>query len=578
MGCKFKNILLTSILAVAGIFGVSSGIINKQVNKEPVAEKAEAIYGGTIWFTRPDTNQYTDTGITPWVTVHWEDGKWTNNGMSTAFTNWDGCGVFTYTLYSNIVEWNVHYKEKGGYEKWSDYWVEPGASNQGLYHSGWTYDGSSQFHMSTWPVRVVTFTYDGNGNDGGSTANTTNFYPDNRDSTLATNGFFKVGYKFAGWNTARDGSGYSFTSGGKLVKEYALNSTLVPDGGTITLYAQWTTEGAKGILWETDAGHTNWNTVYVWEKDQDGYRDAWPGVAGVSVTIGGRTYHYRDLNNLSFTPVGCIFMEKDASGYKTQDQSCAGHLDGNSFYRISSTGGENWVWFNFTRSISFKDQGGGAYTGSNSASLPSSVSYNSDTDLIDGTKSGYHFDGWYLNSACTGDAITAIYAGGYYTDTEPIIVYAKWTSGESAAISYATSFNSTIGGICSSYNTNTKSSFLSAWNSQKSTYNGLADYVKYWLAKSTASSDTNVTNMFAKYEYVLSKYGYSTTTTDLDLYDYLSRTPTPRAAIRDFSPLSLFGEEDSLSTVIIIVASSVALLSVTALSILVIKKRKNKEE
>ncbi len=49
-------------------------------------------------------------------------------------------------------------------------------------------------------------------------------------------------------------------------------------------------------------------------------------------------------------------------------------------------------------------------------------------------------------------------------------------------------------------------------------------------------------------------------------------------AIRNFSPLSLFGEEDNLSTVIIIVASSVALLSVTALSILVIKKRKNKEE
>ena len=50
-------------------------------------------------------------------------------------------------------------------------------------------------------------------------------------------------------------------------------------------------------------------------------------------------------------------------------------------------------------------------------------------------------------------------------------------------------------------------------------------------------------------------------------------------AVHSFSPLSLFGDsEDGLSTIIIIAASSVALLSVTALSILVIKKRKNKEE
>ena len=39
---KLKGVLLAGILAVAGIFGVSSALINKQVNEEPVVEKAEA--------------------------------------------------------------------------------------------------------------------------------------------------------------------------------------------------------------------------------------------------------------------------------------------------------------------------------------------------------------------------------------------------------------------------------------------------------------------------------------------------------------------------------------------------------
>ena len=45
-----------------------------------------------------------------------------------------------------------------------------------------------------------------------------------------------------------------------------------------------------------------------------------------------------------------------------------------------------------------------------------------------------------------------------------------------------------------------------------------------------------------------------------------------------FSPLNLFGAEEDMSTIIVIVASSVALLSITALGILVIKKRKREQE
>lgn len=59
----------------------------------------------------------------------------------------------------------------------------------------------------------------------------------------------------------------------------------------------------------------------------------------------------------------------------------------------------------------------------------------------------------------------------------------------------------------------------------------------------------------------------------------LSGAASKYGAIRTFNPFTLFnGEEDNFSTVIIIVASSISLLSITALSVLVIKKRKSKEE
>lgn len=42
MGFKSKNIFLISFLAIAGIFGVSSAVIDKQVNETPVVEEAKA--------------------------------------------------------------------------------------------------------------------------------------------------------------------------------------------------------------------------------------------------------------------------------------------------------------------------------------------------------------------------------------------------------------------------------------------------------------------------------------------------------------------------------------------------------
>ena len=75
--------------------------------------------------------------------------------------------------------------------------------------------------------------------------------------------------------------------------------------------------------------------------------------------------------------------------------------------------------------ITYLDQGGATYSGSNKASLPAKHTYGTTTTLVDGVKTGYIFRGWFKNSACTGTAVTEI---GATEITEGITLYAKWES------------------------------------------------------------------------------------------------------------------------------------------------------
>lgn len=75
----------------------------------------------------------------------------------------------------------------------------------------------------------------------------------------------------------------------------------------------------------------------------------------------------------------------------------------------------------------------------------------------------------------------------------------------------------------------------------------------------------------------------TTTTADIKIPTLISQVSKNASngvygAYRNFSPFDLFNGEDNLSTIIIIAASSIALVSIGALSILIIKKRKTKEE
>ena len=154
-------------------------------------------------------------------------------------------------------------------------------------------------------------------------------------------------------------------------------------------------------------------------------------------------------------------------------------------------------------------------------------------------------------------------------------IYAFVCNDFANAETFASNFNTHIAAKCDEHGGTNIGQLTTQWGTEATTYNGLDSYVKGWLASNNPGSSSTITAMFAKYDYVYGKYGSTIGT------DFLGRKPSPRgsSAITGFSPFYLLGEDGSnLPIVIIIVASSVSLLSITALSVLMVKKCKRKEQ
>lgn len=125
------------------------------------------------------------------------------------------------------------------------------ASVAGYTFNGWTTsdvmvasDGSFTMpdkavtFTGSWSANKHTVTYNANSGTG-SVASQTVYY----DKNWATqaNGFSKTGYTFAGWNTAANGSGTSYSAGQTSTYTYDKD---------ITLYAQW--DPASGVAYRVE--------------------------------------------------------------------------------------------------------------------------------------------------------------------------------------------------------------------------------------------------------------------------------------------------------------------------------------
>lgn len=111
----------------------------------------------------------------------------------------------------------------------------------------------------------------------------------------------------------------------------------------------------------------------------------------------------------------------------TSNNAAASVADANSATTtVTATASGYTITANFAGdeyTITYKDQGGVDYSGNNEGSLPATHTYGTATDLVNGTKEGFTFDGWYTDAECTGEAVTSIGATAYTND---ITLYAKW--------------------------------------------------------------------------------------------------------------------------------------------------------
>ena len=175
-----------------------------------------------------------------------------------------------------------------------------------------------------WTPNKYTISYNGNGATGGSTANTTATYDQN--VAIASNGYTRTGYTFAGWTTKSNGAddGYGWTNWKGTWKyvdgQYGIAS------GKLQLYARWTANQLNfanqtiNITFSTGTqtagitGASNGTGSYTYTEKTE--KNA-AGTATNYISISGTT-----INIASSTPVGTytyVITAKDNNSGVTKD-------------------------------------------------------------------------------------------------------------------------------------------------------------------------------------------------------------------------------------------------------------------
>lgn len=117
------------------------------------------------------------------------------------------------------------------------------------------------------------------------------------------------------------------------------------------------------------------------------------------------------------------------AGYYDTSASSGGTM----YYKANGSSNGSWDkvndailyarWTPNTYTITYKDEGNAAFTGTHEPGYPTTHTYGTATQLDSPTRSGYNFLGWFTSSNCSGTAITQLSATGY---TANITLYAKW--------------------------------------------------------------------------------------------------------------------------------------------------------
>ena len=186
--------------------------------------------------------------------TYWKNNMYQHTGNLTVYAHWTAKNVIV-TFHRNTDSNDTTTSQQTfAYDVVGQKFTDKGWSKTGYTLLGWSTDknatnasysvtnGVSNDWINknspkvdlygVWKANIYTVKYDGNGNTGGSTANSSHTY--DTAKALTANGYTRTGYSFNGWNTKADGSGTAYADKASVKN---LSST---NGATVTLYVQWT--------------------------------------------------------------------------------------------------------------------------------------------------------------------------------------------------------------------------------------------------------------------------------------------------------------------------------------------------
>ena len=196
--------------------------------------------------------------------------------------------------------------------------------------------------------------------------------------TLPTDELTRTGYTHLGWN--------------ENSKATEAQATITP-AEDVTVYAVWQVNSYT-LTWELNGG-----TVKT------------PGTEAGAVNFGAELT----------APV----LEKTGYTYTWSPVVPATMPASNSTYSA--------IWTANEYEITYKDENDADFSGS-TAGLPTTHIYGTATTLVNPTKEHFTFNGWYINSDCSGELLTSLAADGY---TDNITLYAKWTEDSKVTVTFS---------------------------------------------------------------------------------------------------------------------------------------------
>lgn len=276
-----------------------------------------------------------------------------------------------------------------------------------------SYDGTeANFNSKKGISQTITepktlhVTYDANGGSGAPSD--TYFYGTTEDVVLSNTIPTRTGYTFAGWNTAQDGSGASYSAGKNIGKKTA----------TFTLYAQWTINSytitcndyfGEELLGSSTASYNYGDTVsgasFGDSTTYDAYHTGYHYTGSseeITVTGDATVERYFALNTwtVSYSPNGGSSTPNSQTKTYGVPLTLAASISRSSVQIGSYT-------------VTFKYNNGSASTTASSI-----------------RRQNYSFGVWNTAQDGSGTSYSAL---GSYTDNAAVTLYAQWSSHTTAS-------------------------------------------------------------------------------------------------------------------------------------------------